>query len=399
MDAERFPLLVRAVVERTELGAFVQELDVEYDEGDADDGAETYRDVGEEGEGSEDEEDSDGDVDDNAEQDNAGHNEAKTLAPTIIRAAKLFDASLAKALRNTPSGQAALLVLLLWHLPKLHTLQLTIAYPSKWFFDTCYFAVPPNNPVPSKLPLGLRSVEEVRMFWWDTEGGLILEDILPVLFLPSLRRVEACMIDSSEGWDPASLSLLNKLQGQGRLPELALEAAAIDHEVFGPLFRLFNPETFKSFTYSLADATVGFADFNGAALVEGLAPVHRTLERLKLTLWAGTELDTDGDAGTIPTLRGFTGLQELSIDASLLGILNEDRELVDLLPPNLRTLHIESGLAWSDEELPNLQLIKVVNGLKHLKTLGLRQQPGHDVPGWLTTCCKAAGVALAQIGE
>lgn len=398
LNAQRFPLFVRTIVERTELGLWVQDMEVEYSDEGVPHGAEMYGNAEDDNDGGRNEEEDESD-EAHHEQDVARDDESKPHPATIIRAAEVIDPVLSRFMKTVPSSQSALLVLLLWYLPQLRSLQLAVShYPRKCFFDTCYFALP-DSPSPEKLPLGLRTVEKVKLRC-DAED-LYMEDtgILPVMFLPSLKRLMVCMV-YSEGWHGSTLPLLHRLRGQCKLPELDFEAAELHSRALSALFTLVDPDSFKRFTYILGSAVVQRTEFDGYVFADVLAPVHATLETLELAEWDGA-WDDGGDYFTVPRLQTLTGLKELYIKAKMLSDWSEDHSLLDLLPPNIRTLHIDGGfLLWTEEDMEepstisDLKLFDAIKGLKYLKILGLYARPGSVAPKWLRSCCEAAGVVI-----
>lgn len=216
--------------------------------------------------------------------------------------------------------------------------------------------------------LSLRYLKKVTVEYWDTEGGMPLNLLLPFLSIPSIGTLWATMTSDGDSWD-SSVQF-------PRVKNLSLKPANIHSDLFRQ-FLLSFPKLEKLYYRSgFGESTLEPPRFRAA--LEHLKPSLTTLSLFDEAGLGMSELE----GFPLGSLAGFDRLHTLRLDSSMMtGISGEEtvvdgfssiQSIVNSLPKNLRhlqLLHCEYNLniaseivhliAWKTTVVPDLKTLDI----------------------------------------
>lgn len=192
----------------------------------------------------------------------------------------------------------------------------------------------------SHAPHSLRSLKTVTMAYWDTEGGMSMEVILPYCALPS---VKAARIHQASSFGSSSQRY--------RTQDLQIGNSNIAPEALVDLLRCF--PSLKKLYYWSSGGTVGDEVFLPREFSRGIEHLKGCLEELTVLDYDGNFSGAFDEIEAIGSLAGFKKLRKLAINYACLLIPDPDDDdsdaeedwrrepkLVHILPSSLELLAV-----------------------------------------------------------
>lgn len=291
------------------------------------------------------------------------------------------------------------IALLLPLLRNLQDLDLTIPWAAPFFQKFVMGRVAPGSSGRNRLsqtgqqPPLFENLRRVAVAWYDTEGGLDVENILPLFELRSMRELCAHMLvggprDGGTSWPERGSSGIEVVE------------LTCSNGMDGMLDVLDLCANLKVLRYWHADGEVYGSDFNVQAFRRYIEGAKNSLESLWVdyadghyALGAGEEDDPLG------SLVDFGKLRSIRIrDVNLMDVhrRSEDaKRLVDFLPKSLETLYLT---AIRDPEISLGQLKEVADKkpsrLPHLADIVIDTYEPLLLPENLQTACTDNAINL-----
>ncbi|EED11523.1 conserved hypothetical protein [Talaromyces stipitatus ATCC 10500] len=252
--------------------------------------------------------------------------------------------------------------LLLVLLPRLQSLELKFEYSStiEYTSEILDRAIRRQKPFDVQVPFP--SLKEVRISWWDTQGGVDPSNALPFFCLPEMRRFYGHMIVGDISQEDNSLDLSS---GFSNINEIDLKLSNCDTG-FSYLVRACS--RLESFSYLHADGIVGGPDgFNPQVFYPPLYCHRDSLRKLKLLF--------DRDAGHcycgypkedlfFGSLAEFSVLTEIDLRSPNIMSWEDERKevlklpLTEILPSSVEILSLEdTSPSQLDSLVPQLEAV------------------------------------------
>lgn len=218
------------------------------------------------------------------------------------------------------------LMLLLHHLPRLHTLRITVSH--ELGAPYCRFLRLLGTGI-DNLPLGLQQLSEFRCSGIENYGSIGIGALLNLLSLPHIRKIDARIIsDPPTGGSDPEIALASSTVTDLRLSEMLHSQGYLE-------FLLARPAALEYFSYS-------------CHVYNDAVEIRQTLQPLKMSL-KYLQLGDLQVTKPIGSLRDWPLLQTLR--CSLTVLLGEylptgTLSLADVLPAGLRVFHIYRDSEW-----------------------------------------------------
>lgn len=224
----------------------------------------------------------------------------------------------------------AWLSLLLIMLPNLRRLELQFPYPRcrfiPWVLDRA------GNRMVGNLP-ALKSLSQVALDWWDTEGGLDLNYALLFFRFQSVRRFFGNMV-VEYGFEESSREVEAHVASIGQTASITHIELHESNSFSGmkPLIGIC--KNLISFKYGHAWGCVNGEDFDSEAFHSALYSARHTLETIAFEDNSGCS-----QGGPFPPFRDFTALKTLHLDVEML----PECSFAEGLPPSIEILQISNS--------------------------------------------------------
>lgn len=224
---------------------------------------------------------------------------------------------------NNPGTQFALI---LFHLPRLHTLRITDERASYHYMH--------NESLPiHKLALGLQQLREFHCCLQRNGGGLTLGDLRVLLWLPHIKKIELRIFGPS----PIDSNIVDAAPASSTVTDLRFAQSHLTQKSLEYILKI--PAALDYFSYSAPSSRHHHLDIGHA-----LQPLKMTLKHLTIRFLQVTK--------PIGSLHDWPALETLRCSlAVLLGKhpLEGTLSLVDALPTGLRQLNIQNETFWPIE--------------------------------------------------
>jgi len=194
-------------------------------------------------------------------------------------------------------------------------------------------------------PFSLSNLRRVSLLYWDTEGGFLLESIIPFLRLKSLTAFHGHMISGhSDGESTPPTFIANPSTFTTK--ELKFSSSVIHHELMVLFLRSF--PALERLHYEFGGACVGYADFEPPRMMAGLEHLKHCLKEITILgndARCGPELDSY-PVGSFAAFETLTSIDALA--TAMIGYggertcdgFRESQELVNSVPPTLEALSL-----------------------------------------------------------
>lgn len=252
------------------------------------------------------------------------------------------------------------------------------------------------------LPIGLRSVREIRCYWPCMDTSVTPESLLTMMLLPAIRVLDIQMM--------ADMKIhgveLNEWTGMSAITDLGFGKSDIKAWSLERILKI--PKALERFSYEYSTAD-GTWCFDAPGVGRALELHRQTLQYLVLVFGDGLATEEedgdDGDDGmgivsAIGSLREWPVLCKIKCSLTLL--LGKGPEvavarLVDVLPLAIREFAVDTNCFWARykiaDELVHMLELRKVRGLHWLKVLDLGWYMD-DEEERVRASCEAAGVSL-----
>ena len=269
----------------------------------------------------------------------------------------------------------AALFLLLCYFPKLESLEFC-RLPAGDFFS--YISSSDN------LPSGLQSLRSIHIIRPGPDGYIQQENIFTVFRLPSLRTLMCSYMDI-EGGSHGDCVLFD---GTSQLEEIMMDRCIVSGKFLATMVR--STGALRALAYSYGGGVMGHLALHTTILGDTLRThALHTLESLNLDFPYSDE--------PLGPLCGFTKLQRVSLNMSLLlGAPSQVDPLPfnELLPSSLTSLTLRFSMAWWDAG--SLMVARLVetkrDNIPCLKELRIRGTLVESEVRMLSSACSKEGV-------
>lgn len=310
---------------------------------------------------------------------------------SIIRAAEEHGPHLISAFRREVSLQPALLYLLLWNLPKLHTLWLSL-WGQKNFLIRSWQADFGPRATLIRIPPSFTVLQTLNITTSDFRGSLSVQQVLPLLLLPSLVDVSLSAL-ANNGWTEEEERDLSSCKGKGNFTALSLVDSGIMLCVLSGVLAIPRAGTLKSLIWNIGlGFTSHYDEINAADAMAALAPLHSSLDILEITT---VERDIFFE-GTFSTSMGhFTALKHVILsDCSWWFTVDDVDSIGNCLPQSLLGLWFHEAEWGMEGIMVEDALVVAVFSLPSLKTLQIDSDPVVAWPKAIVSACEAKGVSM-----
>jgi hypothetical protein len=251
----------------------------------------------------------------------------------------------------------------------------------------------------STLPPGLRSLREVSVVQYGSRENWSC--LVPFFRLPSLSAFHCAHLESERRIDEKDVDYIDRNLEERSSPVeiIDMQDIVMDGDVFASIVRSCRKLRTLSFQYPLL-CGYGETPMFGPPLGDALRQcTQQTLQSLELD-FASSEFQNWESPGLIGSLRDFVCLKHISVALSLL-IDDPSDHLGSILPPSLTSLSLWIDPDWEEKgDWPAL-VVDLLESKQEfvpsLKTLFKGGCGGSE--GTVRAACHTAGVAFAMIAH